>query len=106
MNFPKTLIIGGVPWKIIFDKKVSGGEFRWKDHTIRIHAKYTDERKWQVLIHEIVEAILVNNSMRWSPAFDNVQAGDYLFSFNHKEFEIFTDELSGILKQLKEAKCP
>ena len=99
MKFPKFLIIGGVKWKIVFDKKVFGGEFRWQNHTIKIERKYSDERKFQVLIHEIAEVIMVNNSMRYQPNYNNVHNADYLFNFNHKEFEIFTDELAGILKQ-------
>lgn len=100
MRWPKQVTIGGVPWRIVFDTKVKGGEFRWRNHTIKIQADYSDARKWLVLIHEITEAILVNNGMRFSPDFDQVHNGDYLYSFNHKEFEILTDELSGILREV------
>ena len=99
MTFPKTLIIGGVKWSIVFDKKISGGEFTWHDHTIKIEAKYSDDRKFIVLIHEIVEAILVNNTMRYRKCFSEAHNGDYLFAFDHDRFEILTDELSGVLKQ-------
>ena len=67
MNFPKTLIIGGVKWKVIFDRKTKGGEFYWSKHLIKIDKSYSDERRFQVLIHEIIEAIMVNNMINKLP---------------------------------------
>jgi len=100
MKFPKTIIIGGIPWKIVFDKKTDGGEFYWKKHLIKIDKTYSVERKFSVLIHEICEVIFVNNLMRYQKSLSEVSNGDYLFSFDHDRFEIFSDELSGILRQL------
>jgi len=100
MKLPKTLIIGGVKWKVELDSKIEGGAFFWRDHVIKIQKHYSDERKFQVLIHEVVEAILVNDNMRYQKHFSSgPENGDYLFAFNHDRFEIFTDELSGVLKQ-------
>lgn len=98
---PKFLIIGGVKWKIIFDRKIKGGAFYWHDHLIRIDKSYSEERRFQVLIHEVCEAILVNNIMRFQKSLSEVANGDYLFSFDHDRFEIFTDELAGIIKQIQ-----
>jgi hypothetical protein len=100
MKFPKVLIISGIKWKIIFDRKTNGGEFYWATHTIKIDKKYSDERKFSVLVHEISEAILVNNMMRYQKTLAEVHNGDYLFVFDHDKFEIFTDELAGVIKQL------
>ena len=99
MTFPKTLIIGGVKWSIVFDKETSGGSFNWHNHQIKIQSNYSDERKFGVLIHEIVEVILVNNTMRYQKCITEVYNSDYLFVFNHDSFEIFTNELAGVLKQ-------
>lgn len=99
-KIPKSLIIGGVKWKIIFDKKVSGGELYWYEKEIKIDKGYPEERKFQVLIHEICEAIMVNNIMRFRKWPHGNHNGDYLFSFDHDRFEIFTNELAGILKQV------
>jgi len=100
MKFPKSLIIGGVKWKIVLDKKTRGGVFYWGKHLIKIDKTYSWERRVQVLIHEICEAIMVNNMMRFQKSLSEVANGDYLFSFNHDQFEIFTDELAGIMKQI------
>lgn len=104
MTLPKTLIIGGIKWSIVLDKKISGGEFSWVKHQIKIQHKYSDERRFGVLIHEITEAMLVNNTMRYHKGFYDTHNGDYLFVFNHDNFEIFTDELSGVLKQFMRIK--
>jgi hypothetical protein len=102
MTIPKHLIIGGVKWRIILDKKLSGGAFGWHSHTIRIEKKISSERKFNILIHEICEIIMVNNMLRFRKCTEGeAENGDYLFSYNHDGFENFTDELSGILKQLK-----
>ena len=104
MKFPKFLVIGGVKWKIIFDHKTRGGEFSWAKHLIKISAKYSDERKFNVLIHEICETIMVNNMMRYQKTLAEIYSNDYLFSFNHDSFEIFADELAGVLKQFTRVK--
>lgn len=100
MRFPKTIIIGGIKWKLVFDPKTSGGEFYWGKHLIKINKKYSDERKFNILIHEVAEAILVNNLMRYQKCLSEIYNGDYLFSFDHDEFGIFTNELAGIIKQI------
>jgi hypothetical protein len=104
-KLPKTLIIGGVKWRIFQDSKITGGAFRWYDHTITIRRGHSPDRQFQTLIHEIVEVILVNNTMRYSKCFaSDIGNGDYLFAFDHDRFEIFTDELAGVLKQFMEVK--
>jgi len=103
MKFPKTLLIGGVNWKVIIDKKINGGAFWWHTHTIKIEKTLTQERKFNILIHEICEIIMVNNIMRYQKGLDGEKSnGDYIFSFDHDRFMIFTEELSGILKQFIE----
>lgn len=104
MNFPKTLIIGGVKWEIILDPKVNGGEFYWETHIIKIRKQYSNERKFEVLIHEICEVIMVNNVMRYKKCIDQTSNSDYLFSFNHDSFEIYTNELAGIIKQFMKTR--
>ncbi len=42
IKIPKSLIIGGIKWNIVFDKKVSGGEFYWHTHLIKIDKGLSD----------------------------------------------------------------
>jgi len=41
--------------------------------------------------------------MRWNKVTGGVGNGNYLFSFDHDRFEIYTDELAGVMRQIK--KC-
>jgi len=103
MKFPKSILICGVNYKVVFDKKVLGGEFYWAKHLIKIEKGLDNERKFAILLHEICEAIMVENFMRFQKCIDGpMHNGDYLFVFNHDNFEIFTNFLAGILyKSLK-----
>jgi len=70
---------------------------------LKIEKALTQERKFNILIHEICEIIMVNNIMRYQKGLDGEKSnGDYIFSFDHDRFMIFTEELSGILKQFIE----
>lgn len=101
MKLPTTLTIGGVCWKIQACRIENGGEFRWDKHTIKINKDYTPARQFEVLIHEVAEVIMTNNMMRYGKCLSGMNAnGDYLFSFNHDSFEIFTNELGGIMNEL------
>lgn len=99
MKIPKLVLIGGVNYKVIFDKKVKGGEFWWGKHLIKIEKGLSSERQFAIFIHEICEAIMVDNFMRFQKCIDgDIHNGDYLFNFKHDAFEIFTSTLAGILQ--------
>ena len=100
MKFPNSIRIYGVNYKVEFNEKVRGGEFYWRKHLIRIEKGLSNERKFTILLHEICEIIMVENFMRFQKCLEEVERNtDYIFNFNHDQFEIFTNELSGILKQ-------
>lgn len=99
MRIPKSLIIGGVRWKIVYDKKLSGGAFFWREHIIKLNPDDSLERKYHNLLHEICEVILVNYNLRYSKPTMEQANGDYLFVLDHDRFEMFIQELGGILKQ-------
>ena len=46
----------------------------------------------------------VENMMRYQKTLAEIYSNDYLFSFNHDSFEIFADELAGVLKQFTRVK--
>ena len=101
MKFPKTVLIGGVQYKVIFDPKVKGGEFYWSKHIMKVEKGLSDERQFAILLHEICEAIMVDNFMRYQKCIDgNIHNGDYIFNFKHDAFEIYTSTLAGILYPL------
>ena len=99
IKIPKTLIIGGINWTIE-QTKINGGCFYWGKHLIQIDKKASSERKFNILFHEISEVVMVNCFMRFQKPLADLASGDYLFSFNHDSFEIFCDELAGIIRQI------
>jgi len=102
MKFPKSVLIAGVKYKVIFDKRIKGGEFYWTNHLIKVEAGLSNERQWSILLHEICECIMVENFMRYQKCIDGqTHNGDYLFCFNHDTFEVFTSTLAGILYDIK-----
>ena len=101
MKIPKSLLICGVKYSIIFDKKILGGAFWWHKHIIKIEKAMSFERRFNILIHEVCEIIMVSNIMRYQKCLEgDTHNGDYIFSFDHDRFEIFTEELGGVLKQI------
>ena len=98
-KIPKSLIIGGIKWKITHDK-LSGASFNWEKHIIVLNPKDTEERLFANLLHETSEIIMVNNNMRYMKCLSEVGNGDYLFIFSHDRFDTFLQELNGILKQI------
>jgi len=94
-------MIGGVKWTITLEKKRQGGHFAWGSHKIEIEKNISKERQFNILMHEVIEAIMVNNYMRFAKCLDTeLHNGDYLFCFDHERFDIFVEELSGVLKQM------
>jgi len=101
MKFPKYILIGGVKYKVVFDLKVRGGEFYWGKHLIKVEKGLSNERQFVILLHEICEAIMVENFMRYQKCIDGqIHNGDYIFNFQHDAFEIFSSALAGILYPL------
>jgi len=96
-----TLIISGKTYKIKFDDKLTGGWFRNLDQTIVLGTKppITKEGIWEVLLHEVCETILAEREMRYH-LYSKPGNGDYLFSFDHKEFQQFVKDLYLALKPL------
>lgn len=103
MKFPKTIIIAGRTWKISINKKDRGGWFNSDKGTILIGTKsYTKEETMQVFIHEVLEAVMSNNLLRYKLPYVKNDNGNYMFVFNHKEFEkVVTDFYLAIKEILK-----
>lgn len=80
----KKLKLFGHDWKLIetSDKtKEAGGSFNWSDKTIKINNRYGERNT--ILLHEIIEAVLVHNLVRY---YGNEGNTEYHFFFNHTQF--------------------
>lgn len=85
MKIPKKIIICGKEFKIILDKKKSGGSFTFSDCTIIIGGLYPEDIP-NIFLHEVIEAIFAERGMRYK-LYNDSQNQDYRFVFNHQEFE-------------------
>jgi len=95
MKLPKTVKINDQVWKIIKDSKMNGGCFG--DGEIEIGTK--EKRKvLSNFLHEVIEAVLTENFLRYSAPHSPVCNGDYMFVFNHKEFENIIPQIALAIK--------
>lgn len=96
----KYIYICGRKTKIEYKKQ---GYSSWNEatNTITIDKFLTKEEQFLALIHEIMEAIFSIRNMRYSLETQEPDNGDYLFSFNHKEFNLAMEDFANTIKQLK-----
>jgi hypothetical protein len=83
MRIPKKLRLLGYDWKVVYKKSddENGGSFDWTTKTITINDRYGESEV--IFLHEIIEAILVNNFARY---YGNEGNTEFKFIFNHTEF--------------------
>ena len=101
MKLPKDIIIGGRTWTIINNSKIKGGSFKQNQITIGTKSKNTDEII-QTFLHEVIEAILSEKLLRFELPYNKpyLENGDYLFVFNHRDFEESVKDISLALKEV------
>lgn len=99
MKVPKKMKMFGDDWKIIIYKdknKDAGGEFSFSKKEIKINNRFGEIE--QILCHEILEAVLMNNYCRFYGQEGNME---YVFYFDHTRFTIVVKQFAEILKENK-----
>jgi hypothetical protein len=95
-----SITICGKTYKIIFDKKNSGGSFSLQRQEIRIGAYHKPERAHDILTHEVLEIIMVELRCRYVyPCGGDTENGDMRFIMTHDDFEKVADEMAYVLRQ-------
>jgi len=97
MKIPKEIIIAGYRWKIKFDKKTDGGTFSFKDKVIKI-GKYNKAETLEILLHEILEALLVARDLRYRYNNCEDDNNNIVFVITHTQFEHLIPDLILALK--------
>ena len=82
MKLPKSVVIAGRPWPVISDKTIEGGMFTSDPGIIKIGPHGSEDERLNILIHEILEAILTIRNHRYQSYPDQ----NDLYVFNHREF--------------------
>lgn len=99
MKIPKKINMLGHEWKVkvIKDKsKDARGSFDWKTKLIIVNDKYGE--KEMIFLHEIIEAILLDNFVRFYGQEGNME---YHFFFNHTKFAKIIKDIYQVLKDNK-----
>ena len=100
MKLPKSLIICGKTYKVIKDPKQEGASFRFSKQEIRLGTDYLPEKTHNFLIHEVLEIILADRNLRYAKEYSVKTNGDYLFCFNHDQYDWVAEELAYVLRQI------
>ncbi len=96
MTQPKTLKIFGDTWKVTTYKnrnKDAGGSFSFEKKEIKINDRFKEFEN--ILIHEILEAILLKNFCRF---YGQEGSMEYHFFFTHTDFTKVAEMLAQVLK--------
>lgn len=100
MKLPKTLTVAGYEWEIRRGKG-HGACFDAVEHWIDVGTSGTDDQQWEWFIHELCEGILSDNLLRYRKPHTPAENGDYMFVFDHSEFELlFAKPLSQALWEI------
>jgi hypothetical protein len=82
----KTILIAGSRYTIKKNPKNYGGSFDAGKQVIEVGTKGKPDYQFQVLVHEVIEAILTERNHRYQLS-DYKDNEHYLFSFNHDQFD-------------------
>jgi len=96
----KTITCASKRYKIIDDPGISGGEFHTGTKEIRLGRHRTVQDSMETLLHEVLEVILVERGVRYALERTQAENGDYLFNFNHDEFENIVKDLALAIQDL------
>jgi hypothetical protein len=99
MKLPKKIKLCGQEYKMIYTSEHNGAEFDEEKMTITIGMLYPQDVP-ELFIHEVIEATMALRNMRYALEKDKPLNEDYMFCFNHKEFEQLCKDLAVSFKGL------
>ena len=100
MKKQRKIRLFGFDWKLIEtkdEKEEQGGSFTWKTKTIKINDLYGENK--MILLHEVLEAIMVHNLVRF---YGQEKAIEYQFYFNHTQFSKIVFDLAQTMMDNKD----
>ncbi len=101
MKIPKKTTIDGRQWSITTDRK-SNGAF-CDSSKVMINIGAAEGCGLKNYLHECLEVILIESHNRYRNQHSDNNNGDYIFVFNHNEFEKICSDLSIVINDL--LKC-
>ncbi len=100
MKIPTEITICGIKHKVILEPDNNGGWFNEGKKAIGIGVVRKDDIP-EVILHEVLESIMAIRNMRYAKERAEPDNGDYLFSFNHDQFEQFVKDAVAALRGIK-----
>ena len=97
MRLPKSILICGIPYKVVLDPESNGGGVDYQKATVTIGTEHPAEVP-EVLLHEVMEATMVIRNLRYALEREDCTNDDYIFNFNHKEYEQFVKDVAASMK--------
>ena len=99
MKLPKSISICGVDHKLILNPKHAGGSWDSTKKLIEVGTLAPADVP-EIFLHEVIEATLSTRDARFVLEREDVENGDMLFSFGHKEYEQIIRDVAHSLKGL------
>ena len=98
MILPKYIIISGKQFRVVRNSLSNGGEFDSYKQEIEVGSAGSYESQFDTFLHETCEGIMAMRDFHYAVETKEPDNDDYLFSFNHKEFEVFCSDLTKALE--------
>ena len=97
LNKKKKLKVNSYEFKVIWDKKATGGWFDYQKLEIGIGCKDGDEREqFMILLHELEELATTELGVRFPrPDCD----GDFIFCYDHRQHDLKSNMVAGWLME-------
>jgi hypothetical protein len=100
-KLPRKVLICGMWFKVRSEPR-GGGSFDIERAEIGIGPN--ESLPWRIFIHEVLEVILAERMHRYQRPYKPPDNGDYLFSFDHAEFDRVVRDLYAALRPFLEGK--
>lgn len=104
MVLPKSVTINGLVWKIKYEPCDVLGEFDEKERAIVVDDSSDEFRQKEILMHELLEICMLENSVIYEPYPLNGDDEGRFFAMNHRQFRAVSKTFYGVISQIYEGQ--
>lgn len=103
MRLPRKVIIDGKEWTVVKNPQGNGACFTGGTSSIVV-GTHQKNKILENFLHEILEATLTYNHLRYTNMHSDWNNGDLRFAFNHQQFEKVCSDLALAIKDIVKEK--
>ena len=97
MKLPRTIQVCGMTYPVRTDKtSYDGGGSTSEPHIMVGTKSKNDERKWEILLHEVMEIVACERGYRYGGGLSDGS----VFVMTHKEFENFSQDIAAAIRPM------